>query len=101
MKMNINVIQNCILKNKYRVSEHAVKRMIKRSIEQREMKEVILNGEIIEEYSDDKYSPSCLIYGKAKTGRDIHVQVSLPPEVVIITIYEPTLQEWKDCKVRR
>ena len=63
--------------------------------------EAILNGEIIEEYPQDKYSPSCLIYGKTKAGRDLHVQVSLPPKVVVITTYEPDSDEWIDCQIRR
>ncbi|MFO0792498.1 MAG: hypothetical protein U0586_00370 [Candidatus Brocadiaceae bacterium] len=33
--------------------------------------------------------PSCLIYGKTKNGRDLHVQISLLPVVVVITTYEP------------
>lgn len=58
-------------------------------------------GETIEEYPDDKYSPSCLIYGKTDTGRDLHVQLSLPSSVVIITVYDPDPEEWINCKIRR
>lgn len=57
--------------------------------------------EIIEEYPDDKYSPSSLIYGKTEKGRDLHVQISLPPIVVVITTYEPDPEEWINCKIRR
>lgn len=99
--MEIDQIKDKILKVEYRFSEHAIKRMIKRFIERFEVEESIINGEIIEEYPDDKYSPSCLIYGKSKNGRDLHVQVSLPPKVVVITIYEPDPSEWIDCKIRR
>lgn len=62
---------------------------------------MILGGEVIEEYLDDKYSPSCLIFGKTKRRRPIHVQVFLPPKVVIITTYEPDPNEWIDYKIRR
>ncbi|MGV8149959.1 MAG: DUF4258 domain-containing protein [Alkaliphilus sp.] len=55
----------------------------------------------MEEYPDDKYSPSCLIYGRTRGGRDIHVQLSSPPSVVIITVYEPDESEWINCQVRR
>jgi hypothetical protein len=60
-----------------------------------------LGGEIIEEYHDEKYSPSCLIYGKTEAGRDLHIQVSYPPSVVVITVYEPDPEEWVDSKTRR
>ncbi len=99
--MEIHPIRDIILINEYRISEHAVKRMIKRLIDRSEVEEAIINGEIIEEYPDDKYSPSCLIYGKTKSGRNLHVQVSLPPKVVVITTYEPETSEWIDCKIRR
>lgn len=99
--MNIKGIQDKIRKGDYRFSDHAVKRMIKRSIERYEVEEAIMAGEIIEEYPDDKYSPSCLVYGKTENGRNLHVQVSLPPMVVIITTYEPDTKEWIDCRIRR
>ena len=99
--MIIDSIKDTILKGEYRYSEHVIKRMIKRFIERFEVEEAIITGEIIEEYPDDKYSPSCLIYGKTKSGRDLHVQVSLPPKVVVITTYEPEPSEWIACKIRR
>jgi len=99
--MTIKEIQNRIRQRKYRFSGHSVKRMIKRDMTRQEVESAILTGEIIEEYPDDKYSPSCLVYGKTEDGRDLHIQVSLPPIVVIITVYEPDPEEWVDCKVRR
>lgn len=99
--MDIYTIQSEILKGNYRFSDHAVKRMIERSAERGDIEHVVLYGEIIEEYPDDKYSPSCLIYGRTRTGRNLHVQVSFPPKVVIITIYEPDLQEWINYRIRR
>jgi len=101
MTMSLTEVQDKIQKGEYRLSDHAVKRMMQKSIERDEMVEAIFNGEIIEEYPHDKYSPSCLVYGKTKTGRDLHVQVSLPPKVVIVTTYPPDPKEWIDCKIRR
>ena len=99
--MIIQPIQDKILERDYRISDHAVKQMIKRSIVRLEIEEAVKNGEIIEEYPDDKYSPSCLIYGETKTGRDLHVQLSLPPLVTIITTYVPDPEKWIDYKIRR
>jgi hypothetical protein len=75
--------------------------MIKRNVTRQEVENAILTGEIIEDYPDDKYSPSYLVYGKTENGRDLHIQISRPPIVVIITVYEPDPEEWVDCKVRR
>ena len=99
--MKIKPIQDKIINRDYRISDHAVKRMIKWSIDRAEIEETVLAGETIEEYPDDKYSPSCLIYGKTDTGRDLHVQLSLPSSVVIITVYDPDPEEWINCKIRR
>jgi hypothetical protein len=99
--MTIEAIQDKIREGDYRFSDHAVKRMIERTIDRLEVEQTILTGEIIENYPDDKYSPSCLIYGRTKQGRPLHVQVSLPPKVVVITTYEPDPTEWVDFKIRR
>ncbi len=64
--MIIEPIQDKISKAEYRVSDHAVMQMIKRSITRLEIEDAVQKGEIIEEYPDDKYSPSCLIYGKTE-----------------------------------
>ncbi|MBW1615651.1 MAG: DUF4258 domain-containing protein [Deltaproteobacteria bacterium] len=99
--MSIAEIQDEIQKGEYRISEHAIKRMIQRSIERFEITEAILSGETIEECPKDKYFPSRLIYGKTKAGRKLHVQVSLPPNLVIVTTYEPKISEWINCRIRR
>ena len=89
--MKIEEIRAKIGIGEYRFSDHAVKRMINRSIERAE----------IEEYPDDKYSPSCLIYGMSIVGRHLHIQLSLPPTVVVITAYDPHETEWINYRVRR
>ncbi len=99
--MEIEGLRVKIGRKKYRFSDHAVKRMIKRAIDRTEIEEAVLSGEIIEEYPDDKYSPSCLIYGRTKAGRNLHIQISLPPSVVVITAYEPDETEWIDYRIRR
>ncbi len=54
-------------------------------------------------YPQDKYGPSCLIFGKTAAGRPLHVQGSDPsrPIVKIITVYEPDPALWTDFKVRK
>ena len=82
---------------------HAVHQMARpeRMITPTEVRMVVERGELIEDYPEDKYSPSCLIYGKTEAVRDLHVQVSFPPRVVVITLYEPDPEEWIDYRVRR
>jgi len=98
--MTITGIQDRIRQGDYRFSDHAVKRMIERNISRQEVEEALLNGEIIEEYPEDKYSPSCLVFGRTGRRRPLHVQVSLPPNVVVITVYEPDPTQWVDYRRR-
>ena len=99
--MDISLIQDKIRKGQYYWRQHAIERSIERQVAEEEVAEVILSGEIIEEYSGDKYGPSCLIFGRTRTGRPIHVQCSLPPSVWIITLYEPNPDEWINFRKRK
>ncbi len=99
--MDISLIQDKIRKGQYYWRQHAIERSIERQVAEEEAAEVILSGEIIEEYSEDKYGPSCLIFGRTRTGRPIHVQCSLPPSVWIITLYEPNPDEWINFRKRK
>lgn len=58
---------------------------------------------MIEDYPDDKYSPSCLLLGFTKGDRVLHIQVSrIESDITrIITLYEPDEQEWIDYRSRR
>lgn len=67
-----------------------------RDITNHEIEEAVAIGEVIEDYPDDKYGPSCLIMGATTTGRFLHVQASYPPAVKIITVYEPSPEEWEE-----
>ena len=100
----IEDIQHKIMRRQYEFSKHAVDQTIIRDISVIELEQAILNrSELIEDYPDDKYGPSCLILGFTKTDRPIHVQCSYParPLVKIITVYEPDPSLWIDLKIRR
>jgi len=62
-----------------------------------------VSAEIIEDYPNDKYGPSCLVLGVTSRGRPLHIQCSYPsrPLVKIITVYEPELEQWTDYRVRK
>ena len=87
----------------YEYSQHAVDQSVVRIISNKEIREAIEHGKIIEDYPDDKYGPSCLIYGKTENGRPIHVQCSYPSRslIKIITVYEPKFTLWINFEIRR
>ena len=87
----------------YRITIHAFERCVERNITPQEIENVIQSGEVMEDYPEDKYGPSCLIYGITEAKRILHVQCSINP-VWIITAYDPTLNPYrwdKDFKRRR
>ena len=57
-------------------SKHAVDQSILRQIRVQEIREAIANGQVIEDYPEDKYGASCLICGLTQAQRPIHVQCS-------------------------
>lgn len=77
--------------------------MILRQITIQEIREAIGSAEMIKDYPDDKYGPSCLLLGLTVNGRPLHVQCSYPTRslIKIITVYEPEPTEWIEFRVRR
>lgn len=68
-----------------------------------EIREIIFEGEIIEDYPEDKRGHSCLIFNYTSKRRAVHVICS-PKEgyLGIITAYVPALDKWEDdFKTRR
>lgn len=84
-------------------SLHAVRQMVARNITPEEVTQSVLAGEVIEDYPDDKYGPSCLVFGRTASRRPLHVQGTHPdrPLVKVITAYEPDPAEWDETLKRR
>ena len=87
----------------FELSRHAFRRAVERNISETEIRQAGANAEIIEDYPDDKYSPSCLLLGFTEEERPLHIQVSYIDSdlVKIITLYEPDEDEWIDFAQRR
>ena len=78
---------------------HAVRQMSQpdRMIKTKDVREVLMNGEIIEDYPEDVRGHSCLILGFDRSGRAIHVVCSPKEEyLAIITTYLPDPNQWHD-----
>jgi Domain of unknown function (DUF4258) len=99
----IEEIREKIEAGQYEFSKHAVDQSILRHIAVSEIREAFVYSEIIEDYPDDKYGPSCLILGYTKALRPLHIQCSYPSRslIKIITLYEPDPNLWIDFKVRK
>ena len=84
---------------------HAVRQMSRpdRMIEPAEVRNVVENGWLIEDYPRDSRGHSCLLLGSGHGGRLIHVVCSPKQEyLAIITAYLPGPDEWEpDFATRR
>jgi len=87
----------------FEFSRHAFRRAVERNISDMEIRQAGENAKIIEDYPDDKYSPSCLLLGFTEAGRPLHLQVSYASSdiIKIITLYEPDETEWDNYTRRR
>jgi hypothetical protein len=99
----IGDLRSKIVQGQFEFSQHAVDQSIIRHIGVHEIREAFVSGQVIEDYPDDKYGPSCLILGFTLAGRPLHIQCSYPsrPLVKIITLYEPDPNLWLDFRIRR
>jgi len=70
--MDIDVIQAKVRANEFLFSDHALEEAEEELIELNDVKEAVLNGEILEQYLDTGRGESCLILGSVK-DRPIHV----------------------------
>jgi len=100
--MDIGWIRQQVNVCNYELSLHAVERASTRGIDPLEVKEALLDGEIIKAYPEDRRGHSCLVYGRSSVGKDIHVLCGQAFNMLwVITVYEPDPTEWVDPRTRR
>lgn len=88
-------IENLIL------TKHVLARFEERGIILRDVRKVIMQGEIM--YPDDFPYPSCLLLGLSISGRYLHACVASNGENIrVITAYYPDPDVWEsDFKIRK
>ena len=82
---------------------HATQRMFERDVSEIDIREVLENGERIENYPEDTPYPSRSVLGWVGT-RPLHVVVADnfdENEWIVITVYEPNLNRWEADYKRR
>ncbi|CAN2048870.1 DUF4258 domain-containing protein [Candidatus Magnetomoraceae bacterium gMMP-13] len=97
-------IRRCVKQRKIFWTYHINMRLTERYISRKAIISSVPYYEIIEEYQDDKYFPSYLIYSRYQ-DQIFHVLFGVDvvgDNVRIITAYYPHLQKWEtDLKTRR
>jgi hypothetical protein len=99
--MDINIIKQRVRANEFFLSKHAEEEAADELIDIAEIKDAILNDEILEQYQDTGRGASCLILGFANQ-RPIHVVCGWRHDkVAIVTVYIPKLPKFIDPWTRR
>lgn len=83
---------------------HAIRQMSRpqRMISSDEVRTVVKQGELIEDYPNDPRGHSCLMLGSGDSGRAVHVVCSPKDDyLAIITAYLPDPGQWSDDFRRR
>jgi hypothetical protein len=91
-----------IARDEFEFSRHALDQSVARSISLDEFRQAIVTAEVIEDYPNNKYGPSCLLLGYTAASRPIHVHLSYPsrPLVRVVTLHEPDPARWRDNRIR-
>jgi len=100
----LKFIKSCVRVRKILWTYHVSMRMKERLLSREQIISSVDSFRIIEEYPEDKFLPSYLIYARCG-DLVIHVQVAVDQDndnVRIITSYLPTLEKWEnDFMTRR
>jgi hypothetical protein len=100
----LDFIQQCVRHGKLLWTYHVNMRMRGRFISRRPIVDSHPDYEVIEEYPEDKYLPSYLVYSEYR-GDVFHILFAADVEgdnVRIVTAYRPSPEEWEeDFKARR
>lgn len=102
--MNLDALRRAVHDERIDWRKHSLSRLTERGITQSQALDVLLTGEPIESYEDDKPYPSALFLG-FPSGVPLHVVAAFDEAhriVYIITVYEPTLEHFEeDFRTRR
>jgi hypothetical protein len=85
-----------------RVTQHGHEAMVEDNVGLDDVLDAIANATVVEDYPFHKRGPCCLLSGKTRAGRNLHVVCTTSyPVLVIITVYEPLPSKWETPTQRR
>lgn len=102
--MDIEDIADAIRDSRIRVTDHADREAEEDSLSYADIFASVFQGEVIEDYPDDRPYPSCLVYGNSSEHEPIHSVWAYNSETrraVLITVYRPDPDLWIGWRARR
>jgi hypothetical protein len=102
MDVTLAKIRKQALAGEVRITQHAQIEMDAEEITLDEVLMAISNGALLEDYSEHKRGPCCLLYGRTFEERHLHIVCTTAlPLLVVITVYEPLPPKWVSPVQRR
>ena len=102
--VDIDRISDAVRANRVRVTDHADEEAQSDRLSINDILGSVFQGEVIEEYPNDKPYPSCLVYGRTPRAEPVHTVWAYNEEnrwVVLVTVYRPDPERWIDFRRRR
>ena len=102
--VDIDRISDAVRANSVRVTDHADEEAQSDRLSINDILGSVFQGEVIEEYPNDKPYPSCLVYGRTPRAEPVHTVWAYNEEnrwVVLVTVYRPDPERWIDFRSRR
>jgi hypothetical protein len=88
-------LRNQVERDAIRITLHAHQEMVDEDISYDEIKEVLLDARIVENYPLRKRGACCLAYRATSKQRFIHMVCTTSQElIIVITAYEPKPPKW-------
>jgi hypothetical protein len=101
---DLAVFRKAIAAGRIEWRKHVLQKLAERGIPQQAVREVLLKGERIREYTDDKPFPSTLFLGYV-SSKPLHVVAAcdeINRQAFVITAYEPSLEIFEaDYRTKR
>jgi len=101
--MDIEIIKALCRRGAVQYTNHLLIRILQRGIDIIDVETAISGGKIIQEYPEDYPYPSCLMLGRDRKNRPLHVVCGVSEDTLwLITAYHPDANEWEsDWATRR
>lgn len=100
--IDIHAIVGAITGSRVKITEHADEEARADQVSIEQVLNSMANGEIIEQYMDDKPYPSCLVYSDGDGPlHSVWAYNQANSWAVLITVYRPDPQRWIDWRRRK
>jgi hypothetical protein len=81
-------------------SHHGIRELVNVGWTRAPVEVALQNCEVIEDYPTlHRLLPDCLVLSRLATGEPLHAVIAIDEandRVFVVTVYEPSLEEWKD-----